>query len=55
MVFASLANGNSKAYNLLRSEDVMAINVVKNLELKFIYMLINVQFMVKLMDIKKTL
>ena len=35
VLFASLANGNSKAYNLLRSEDVMAaINAIKKLGIK---------------------
>ena len=48
VLFSSLANGKSKAKNLLLSEDVMAaINAIKKLGIKVKLKKMNVKFMEK--------
>ena len=48
VLFASLANGKSRAKNLLMSEDVLAaINAIKKLGIKVVIKEKNVQFLVK--------
>ena len=59
VLFASLANGTSKAKNLLMSEDVLAaIKAIKKLGIKIVIKKKNVRFLEKVLmaiSIKKTL